>query len=222
MLGPFKIAPIANLCFSPLMTVPKDVGKRRVIVDFSFPAGKAVNDGISKSAYLDFEIHFSLPSVQSMVSRINELGPGCLLYKRDLKGAFRQFCTDPGDYCYTGVSWQGEIYLDTRLAMGLRSSAYCCQSVTQIVAKIVSKKAHALVYLDDFGGAELAEEAQASYEYLGWVLEHCGLEEAPEKALVPSTKMDWLGVCFDTVEWTMTLKSVKLQELLVYCLSCSC
>ena len=214
MLGPFKQSPIPNLCFSPLMTVPKEESDRRIIVDFSFPPGKAVNDGISKVTYLDFEIEFSLLSVQSMVSRLNELGPGCLLYKRDLKGAFRQFSTDPGDYRFTGVSWQGEIYLDTRLAMGLRSSAFCCQSVTEIIAKIAGKKANVLVYLDDFGGAEQPDKAFVSFEHLGYILEHCGLEEAPEKAVSPSTSMDWLGVHFDTVEWSMAIKQSKLLELL--------
>ena len=216
MLGPFKVAPIPNVCFSPLMSVPKDEGKRRIIVDFSFPAGKSINDGISKSVYLEFEIEFSLPSVQSMVCRLNDLGPGCLLYKRDLKGAFRQFSSDPGDYNFTAVFWDGSIFLDTRLAMGLRSAAYCCQSVTELIAKIVSKKAFVFVYLDDFGGAEKADKALSSFNYLGWMLKHCGLEEAPEKAVAPTTKMDWLGVSFDTVEWSMALKTSKLEELLTW------
>ena len=98
---------------------------------------------------------FSLPSVASMVSRLNDLGAGCLLFKRDLKGAFRQFCIDPGDYKFTGLSWNGKVYIDTRLAMGLRSSAYCCQSITEMVAKVAGKRAFILVYLDDFGGAEI-------------------------------------------------------------------
>ena len=68
------------------MSVPKEIDNRRVIVDFSFPPGKSINDGISKATYLDFEVNFSLPSVQSMINRLNDLGPGCLLYKRDLKG----------------------------------------------------------------------------------------------------------------------------------------
>ena len=216
MLGPFEEPPISDLCYSPLMTVPKEEAKRRIIVDFSFPPGKAINDGISRDTYLDFETQFSLPSVQSMVSRVNELGPGCLLYKKDLKGAFRQFGTDPGDYCFTAVIWDGKIYLDTRLAMGLRSSAYCCQSVTEIVARIVNRNAHVLVYLDDFGGAEHAHKAMDSFNHLGSVLEHFGLEEAPEKAVAPSTKMDWLGVSFDTEEWSMALKPSKLQELLCW------
>ena len=214
LLGPFKTSPIPNLRFSPLMSVPKEVMKRRVIVDFSFPPGKAINDGISKETYLDHVINFSLPSVQAMVDRVNELGPGCHLYKRDLKGAFRQFSMDTGDYCFTGLNWEGSIYIDTRLAMGLRSASYCCQSITEVVAKIARSQAHVLVYLDDFGGAELEEVALSSFNHLGGVLEYCGLIEAPEKAVPPSTSMDWLGIHFNTVEWTMALKPGKLQELL--------
>ena len=126
MLGPFKLSPIPDLCYSPLMTVPKENSLRRVIVDFSFPPGKAVNDGISKYSYLKFEVDFSLPSVKTMVDRLNALGKGALLYKRDLKGAFRQFNVDPGDYRFTGLCWNGDTYIDTRLAIGLKSSIYCC------------------------------------------------------------------------------------------------
>ena len=70
--------------------------------------------------------------------------------------------------------------------------------------------------MGDFGGAEHADRAFESYNHLGKVLEYCGLEEAPEKAVAPSTKMDWLGVSFDTVEWSMSLKPSKLQELLLW------
>ena len=214
ILGPFKSSPIPDLCFSPLMTVPKDVSKRRVIVDFSFPPGKAINDGIPRTTYLDFEIKFSLPSVKSMVDRLNVLGKGCLLFKRDLKGAFRQFSIDPGDYMFTGLSWKGDVFIDTRLAMGLRSSAYCCQSVTEMVARVAGKDAFVLVYLDDFGGAEKAGKAQESFDQLGLLLNDFGLKEAHEKAVPPSTNMEWLGICFDTLEWSMALRPGKLQELL--------
>ena len=203
ILGPFDVPPIPDLCFSPLMSVPKEETKRRVIVDFSFPPGRSINDGIPRSSYLDFAADFCLPSVQTIVSRVNDLGRVCLLYKRDLKGAFRKFCIDPGDYRFTGLEWRGNVYVDLRLAMGLRSSAFCCQSVTELVAKEVGKKAHVLVYLDDFGGAELADKAQSSFEYLGRCLEHFGLEEAQEKAVAPTTEMDWLGISLNTSNWTM-------------------
>ena len=199
ILGPFEQSPIAGLCYSPLMSVPKEETKRRVIVDFSFPPGSSVNDGISSSTYLDKAILFSLPSVQSMVSRINELGTGCLLYKRDLKGAFRQFSIDPGDYRLAGLHWLGMSYVDTRLAMGLRNAAYCCQAVTEMVAKIAGKHGHVLVYLDDFGGAELSGKANDTFMLLGSLLTHFGLEEALGKAVAPTKKMDLLNICFDTI-----------------------
>ena len=214
MLGPFKSSPIPELCFSPLMTVPKEVSKRRVIVDFSFPPGKAINDGIPRTTYLEFEVKFSLPSVRSMVDRINELGLGCLLYKRDLLGAFRQFPIDPGDYMFMGLWWKNEIFIDTRLAMGLRCAAFCCQSVTEMIARVASKEAFTLVYLDDFGGAEVEGNAQEAFDKLGRLISYCGLQEAQDKAVPPSTNMEWLGISFDTLEWSMALKPGKLQELL--------
>ena len=198
------------------MTVPKEVSKRRVIVDFSFPAGSSINDGIPVSTYLDRSTEFNLPSVQCMVRRVNQLGKGCLLFKRDLLGAFRQFGIDPGEYSCTGLVWQGKIFLDTRLAMGLRSSAFCCQAITEMVAKITGKDSFILVYLDDFGGAEIGVKAFTSFNNLGRMLEFFGLEEATSKAVPPSTTMDWLGIRFDTVEWTIALRPGKLEELLIW------
>ena len=55
ILGPFTTSPIKDLCFSPLMSVPQEVSKRHVIVDFSFPPSKSINDGISKHTYLDLK-----------------------------------------------------------------------------------------------------------------------------------------------------------------------
>ena len=214
ILGPFEQSPITGLCFSPLMSVPKEETERRVIVDFSFPPGASINDGTPQSSYLDCDTDFNLPSVQSMVGRINELGRGCLLYKRDLKGAFRQFSLDPGSYIFTGLQWQGKVLVDTRLAMGLRSSAFCCQAVTEMIAKVASREGHVLVYLDDFGGAESKERATTVFNHLGKMLDFFGLEEAPDKAVAPTTSMDWLGIHFNTEEWTMALKPGKLDELL--------
>ena len=104
--------------------------------------------------------------------------------------------------------------VDTRLAMGMRSFAFCCQAVTKIVANIASKEGHVLVYLDDFGGAESKERATIVFNHLGKMLDFFGLEEAPDKAVAPTTSMDWLGIHFNTEEWTMALKPGKLDELL--------
>ena len=42
------------------------------------------------------------------------------------------------------------------------------------------------------------------------------MEEAQEKAVAPTTEMDWLGISLNTNEWTMALREGKLQELLTW------
>ena len=68
--------------------------------------------------------------------------------------------------------------------------------------------------MDDFGGAESPDRAQGAFDYLGKMLARFGLEEASEKAVPPTTRMDWLGIHFDSLERTIALKLGKLQQLL--------
>ena len=88
--------------------------------------------------------------------------------------------------------------------------------MTETDAKIASRSIFVLVYLDDFGGADSSEKAQDAFEHLGELLEYFGLDEAPEKAVSPTTTMDWLGICFNTTEWTMSIKPSKLNDLLIW------
>ena len=64
------------------------------------------------------------PTVDDIADRIIQLGPGCLLFKRDLKRAYRQLPVDPFDYPLLGYSWRDKLFFDVRLPMGLRSAAY--------------------------------------------------------------------------------------------------
>ena len=87
--GPFD--PDVKLCqlpirSVPLMTVPKkgSKDKRRVVLDFSYPQGSSINDGIPKDSYLDEPLHLHLPRSQTFIDLINLHGPGCLLFKTDL------------------------------------------------------------------------------------------------------------------------------------------
>ena len=62
----------------------------------------------------------SYPTVDSIVDAVISMGSGCLLYKRDLKEAYRQFQVDPKDYHFLGYTWDNQFYFDTVLTMGLR------------------------------------------------------------------------------------------------------
>ena len=68
-------------------------------------------------------------------------------------------------------------------------------------------------YLDDFGGADDWVTAHLSFEGLGKVLQFAGIAEAPEKACAPATVMTFLGLQFDTVEFTLTITPDRLVEI---------
>ena len=72
VLGPFNNNPFETKLFlSPLNTVPKhDTNERRIILDLSFPKGRAVNDFISKDEYLQEKVDLVYPKVDDLVDLI--------------------------------------------------------------------------------------------------------------------------------------------------------
>ena len=133
--GPFPTNPLSvDLAVSPINTVPKDsADERRVIVDLSWPTGSSVNDGISKDVYLGEEINLHYASVEQVCHMVNEIGPGAVIYKRDLRHAYRQISVDPRDYRYLGYYWKDSYYFDTVLAMGQRNAAMACARTTDAI-----------------------------------------------------------------------------------------
>ena len=164
-------------------------------IDHYYPFdGTSVNDGIDKEMYLGEKVVIQYPRVDGLVALVKEKGPGCLLFKRDLRRAYRQLPIDPGDMHLVGYSWDDHVFADCRLTMGLRSAAYLCQRFTTALAFLFFKLGYAAVnYLDDFGGAEVPERAQEAYQALGDLLSQAGIEESVEKACPPSTCSPILG-----------------------------
>ena len=114
--GPFNESPFPDgFVVSPLNTVAKrDSNERRVIVDLSWPSGSSVNDGIPSGTFLGELLELSYPTIDAIVEEIVVLGRGCLLYKRDLRKAYRQFPVDPHDYCLLGYAWNSQFYFLTQ------------------------------------------------------------------------------------------------------------
>ena len=122
VLGPFKSNPFScEFVRSPLNTVPKkDSEERRVILDLSCPRGFSVNDGVPADSYLGVAFRLHFPSVDALVDIVKEKGLGCLMFKRDLKKAYRQIPVDPGDVHLLGYGWKGHILCDRVLPMRQR------------------------------------------------------------------------------------------------------
>ena len=220
--GPFKENPFKNgIKISPLNSVPKkDQSERRIILDLSFPKGSAVNEFINKDTYLDEQMEVVYPKVDDFIQIIKQKGRNCLLFKRDLKRAFRQIPLDPSSYSLVAYSWRKHIFFDTFLTMGLTSASYICQRVTNAIAFIMFKIGILILnYLDDFASAETSDRAEFAYQTLGTILEKCGIEESKEKACPPSTIMTFVGVLFNTETLTIEITPERLEEikLLVKC-----
>lgn len=104
------------------------------------------------------------------------LGPGCLLYKRDLKKTYRQFPVDPKDCHLLGYTWDSQFYFDTVLTMGLRSAAMACQRSTSAVSWISRQQGRSLFnYLDDLIGVSSPSTATCDFQVLGDLLTSLGL-----------------------------------------------
>ena len=142
VIGPFSCNPFScNIAVSPLNSVPKpDTTERRIILDLSWPVGFSVNDGIPTGVYLEQEFSLVYPTVDMIADHVAALGAGCLLFKRDLKRTYHQFPVYPHDYPLLGYSWNGELYFDVVLPMGLRTATMACQRATTAVCYILSNE----------------------------------------------------------------------------------
>ena len=214
-IGPFTSNPLKGPLFiSPLNSVPKkDSADRRVILDLSYPHNRSVNDGIKKGEYLGEQLELLYPSVDDLAKEIKVLGRNCVLYKRDLKKAYRQIPIDPGDIHLLAYNWKNKIFIDRNAPMGLRTSALMCQRMTAAIAYIHNQYGFSCVnYVDDMAGAAPTCTAQAAFDNLGQIISDVGLIESEEKACPPSTSMVFLGILFDTEKMECRISTERLLQ----------
>ena len=201
VMGPYHKIPFkASTGISPLSTRPKKGSEdRRVILDLSFPIGKAVNDGIPKDSYLGFATNLTFPKTDEFAFRIFHLGPGCAMFKIDLSRYFRQIPLDPGDYPLIGYVINGEIYFDKVMPMGMRSAPYIAQRITNAISFIHRILGFFLLnYVDDFVAAEIWDRIWEAYNALTKLLHDLRVETSKEKIVPPTTRLEFLGITFDS------------------------
>ena len=218
IMGPFRKNPFSvPLIVSPLNTVPKSsTDERRTIVDLSWPIGESINDGISKQVYLGDIIDLHYASVEQVCDMVRCVGTGSVIYKRDLRHAYRQIPIDPRDYCYLGYSWGDELFFDTVLLMGQRNAGLACCRTTNAVMFMHGQKGHmGTNYLDDLIGVSSWNDGWVAYESLGQLLSELGLLENFEKACPPSTTQLVLGIVINTVDGTLSVPDERMAEILL-------
>ncbi|XP_077998245.1 uncharacterized protein LOC144451315 [Glandiceps talaboti] len=145
---------------------------------------------------------------------INKHGPGCLLFKCDIRCCYRWIPVDPHDYHLLGFHWRDQLYFDTKLPFGLRSSAMACQRCTNALVYIYQKSGFdAINYIDDFASAETTPRAAQAFSTLKNVITTHGFTLAQEKSTPPTTNLIFLGKQFDTTTMTISIPFAKLREV---------
>ena len=219
--GPLPQPPFVPTMLSPMMTSPKNPASRRPVFDASW-GDWSLNENTPVKSYLGGDYSFTFPTVLDFADLIKKVGPGCLLWKRDLERWFMQLPVDPADYDKLGFCWRGRFYWFVSFIWGCRNAGYAGQRVSSAILHIlrrmglvpgIEKLYNALVYMDDFAGCESGGRAMAAFEALGKLLVDLGVQESFSKACPPSTRMTFLGVEFDTVSMNMRIDQGKLEEI---------
>ena len=146
---------------------------------------------------------------------ILKVGVGAVVYKRDLRHAYRQIPVDPADYRYLGYYWDNSFYIDSVLAMGQRNAAMACSRATRAVMYMHGLDGYSGVcYLDDLIGVASSDMGMEAYLSLGNLLHELGLEENIPKACPPSTIQIVLGIEINTIEGTLSVPKDRMEEIL--------
>ena len=184
-------------------------------MNLSYPdESTSVNVGLNKQSYMGIEINLTYLGVDHLVRLIQKKGKGVLLFKRDLRKFYRQIFMDPASIHLLGFTFNGSIYFDVVLSMGLAIACYITQRITCALTYIYKKFGHEGVnYLDDLGSAEVKHKAWRAYEVLGLLINRLGIWESESKASSPAEVMIFLGVLCNAREGTLSITKERLLEI---------
>ena len=217
-VGPLEDWPFPRLHVSPMMTRPKSDGTRRIIVDLSWPHGNSVNSYIPDNVFDDVEFTLRYPTVDHIVEQIASLGPTALLYKIDLKRAYRNLRSDPRDFSVLGLQWRDKCYIDISVPFGLKSGASACQMATQCVTHLMMSQGHwTCAYLDDILGVALPHKAKNAFMSLNNLIVSLGLPVNQNKVVAPAEEMLCLGININAKTGMLTIPREKILQIKELC-----
>ena len=149
VIGPVSLSRVPSIQINHFGVISENhqPGKWRLIVDLSDPAGFSINDGIDRDLY-----SLKYVSVDDAVRSIVDLGLGTLIAKLDIESVYRIVPLHPADRLQLGMSWKGQVYIDTVLLFGLRSAPLIFTAMTDVVQWILETQGvnHIVHYLDDY------------------------------------------------------------------------
>ena len=218
IVGPYTHNPLsADVHPSPLQVAVSSSGKKRCVIDMSYPHGSSINSAIPSDWCLvpGFQGSFKLPTHDRICSLILQTEDP-MMYVTDLAAFYMQIPSDLADAPYLAFTWRGNLYFHRRLPFGCRTACLHAQRVSDAVAAIHRGTAPGFIepYVDDFDGivtARLAARAHAAFHVL---LARLGLGTTPDKCISPTYEAIFLGLLYNLLELTLTLPQEKVIRVL--------
>lgn len=210
------------LVVSPIHLIPKRSNgvpipdKYRLIHNLSWGRlfRTSVNDGIDVSEFETVYIKFD-----EICEDARTAGVGSSGIKSDQVDAFRQVPVAEEDIPLLGISYMGNLYVDTRLVFGVRSGPSIFSDISRLFRNIYQEIIQGTRFKnmqDDFFNFEAAIDAIASAAVLvGFkdFMEIVGFELSAEKTVTPCTKIIILGLEIDTVLQTVSIPPARMEAL---------
>ena len=222
MSGPYNLPPFPDMTFSPLGLVPKrEPGQFRTIFDLSFPCNNSVNSHIEKE-----HSHVVYETLDNCITIIQSIGEGCLVAKADIKDAFRIIPINPDFHRLLGFTWDGQIYFDKCLPMGLSESCQIFETLSCALQWVLERQFHVRYVshiLDDFiiFGNPQSNECHRGLQAFLHLAAFINISIKHKKTVEPSTVVQLHGVEVDTDLMEVRLPKDKLQELIPLVASCA-
>ena len=218
MLGPVDSIDHEQFHCSPLLTRPKDIDKRRVILNLSHPYGNSVNSHVEASEFDGSPFILKFPTVDDIARDIVESSEDTVLFKVDVARAFRNLRADPVDSLKFGIYWRGKYYVDVGIACGWTHGSASFQILSDAIAYIMSKEGIQLrCYIDDYIAVVPKSMAHAAFTRLCDVLNELGLPINHDKLTPPTKALTCLGIEFNIENNTMSIAEDKLKAIYAEC-----
>ena len=214
LLGPFTEVPHDELHVSPLMSRPKDISDRRIIVDLSFGDSEAVNTHTERGSYEGIECRLQLPTIDHILNQIiNTQNPR--LIKVDISRAFKNIPIDPRDAVKCGIQVGGSYYVDKSLVFGAVNGTLIIQRVSGAIVEIMkgTHKVDLWNYIDDVFSAIEASKANRVFEDLCSLIQQLGLPLNDKKLQGPCRRMEVMGIVVDLDSETLEISKSKMVEI---------
>ena len=224
-IGPLheEEVPWNNITISPMMVKLKPSGAARIIVNMSAPhtmnGPGSINIGIDGS---NFEAKMSLTA--KFVESLARVGVGALLCKSDWNQAYKHIHVREEDIRLQFIEFGGRLFAELRLVFGAISSPGIYDDLAKIIVALACIKSgfpKELVqqHLDDVCACGPAKDGRifAFDKAYREVCELVGVSLAdrsdPDKSFAPTTNGIVLGVVYDTVDWTWSIREDKLARI---------